>query len=105
MNAFYKSVNSTTIPIDLTVASSAAVQIPGKGGILRVANGGLVAIAFRVGASDVAACVFPVAATPTDSYVVLPGVTELFSVPADAYVRAITATSTATVYFSRGEGI
>ena len=105
MRAFYKSVNANTIPVNATNVSSAEFQIAGKGGVVRIANDSTVAVAVKVGVTGMGAAVFPTQAAPNDAYVVLAGVTELFQIPPDAYVRVITASGTTVVYFARGEGI
>lgn len=108
MSAFFKSSGTNTVAVNYTDVSSTERQIPGKGGVVRVINVGTGPVAFNVGETGIGAAVLPVHGTPagTDTYVIAAGVTELFSLPIDAYVRAIAPTAgTGTLYFSRGEGI
>jgi len=106
VRAFQRSVGTNTYAIDCSNVSTAALQIPGGGMALRIANGGTVAVAVHVAVeSTLPAAVFPTNGNPQLVVVILPGVTEVFTAPADAYVRAITASGTATIYVTRGEGI
>lgn len=102
---FYPSIDANTYAVDVTDVSSAALQIVGKGSAVRIANSGTAAVAVNVGILGLSAAVFPAAGAPSDCLYLLPGVVEVFTLPLDCYVRAITATGTATIYLVRGEGV
>lgn len=105
IRAFFRAPGSQTYAINCTTASSAALEIPGGGTAVRICNSGTVPVFITTGDAQVVAAVFPVDGTPQIGTLILPGVTEVFSERADGFIRAITASGTATIYLCRGEGI
>lgn len=88
---------SATVTLAATVATG-AVTLSGTGSVLEVQNASANTIFVKVGTSAVTAAI-------TD-YPVLGGMSKLIGIgDSVTTAAAITGTSTATVYFSRGEGL
>lgn len=93
----FKPVPGTTVSLAATTVSASAQINPGKfSRHLRIVNTGSVTAFVEFGESGVAAT--------TSAIPILAGSVEIFSVP-DQYVAAITASGTAQMYFTPGEGM
>lgn len=85
--------------VAVTTSSASTTLTPG-GGVLRIANGGASAVGFAVGTSPAT-----VTAVLANGPVILPGSTEVFSIPVTADTIALIGAGASTVYLSRGEGV
>lgn len=96
--AFTPGAGATYNLVLNATSMSSSVSIPANSTTIRVVNAGTASIAFRFGAGAQTA----VFATDT---VMLAGTVEIFSCGFADTFAAITASSTATVYVTSGEGI
>lgn len=108
MNPLPFSAQSKTLKVSVTTSASTSGALPGvAGNSLRVVNEGPNTAFISIGTTSQTATV-PATSSPVATCTpVLPGSDVVFTVPADAVqnISAITATGTATLYVSVGEGI
>lgn len=89
------TATNVTGNVQLTDASGGVAGYAGK--VARVVNAGTLPVFIKFGGSTVTA------AAATDMPI-MPGATELFQLGAETYMAAITATGSATVYVTSGQG-
>lgn len=95
-----------TVALAYTGAASTAHEIVGGGTAVRIVNAGTGYVFIDIGGSAVADPVVPVDGTPTVGFVVAPGATEVLTLRADCWIKAIgIAAATGTLYLFRGEGL
>lgn len=104
------NVNGNTILVPADTVAPAGVQADGQPNAnqFRIFNGGTVTAFLGIGvnaAAATAAAVIPVAGTPAAGIPIPAGIVEVISAPPDAYFSAITASGTASVYVTPGEGL
>lgn len=94
----FRPGNASTVSLSASAASSnVQVQTANTSRHVRIYNSGSVTVFIEQGGSGVTA------ATAT-GYPIPAGAVEIISCP-EQYIAAITASSTATVYFTPGEGL
>jgi hypothetical protein len=104
-----------TVVVPAAGAASTAVQAPvlpkynpQNTGQYRFVNAGIVTVFLGTGPTAAlaqAAAVAPVAGSPSDAIVLVPGAVEVLRFNIDTYFSGLTSTSTATVYITPGQGI
>lgn len=101
------SAQSKTLKISVTNTASTSGALPGAGNTLRVVNEGSNTAFISVGTGAQAATVPDVSTPVATCTPILSGEDAVFSIPASSTlnISAITATSTATLYVSVGEGV
>lgn len=95
LKSFMSSDKGTVNIVASSTTASAALDVFSSA--VRVANTGTVPVFIRFGGSAVVAT--------TGNMPVLPGTVEVFTKGAYDRVAAITASGTATIYFTAGEGL
>jgi hypothetical protein len=100
--------NGNTVRLDATTSAHAAVslsQIDGyQGGAVSVYNDGSVTVFVAFGTTSSVAAAIPTDGTPANGIPIASGGTRGFTVGVGTYVSTITASGTAPVYFTCGQG-